>query len=220
MPEYVKTMQVNMALAHRHVTGRIEAAADARDRMNDALLHAVSYRVGDEVYAFQLPKSDGKNDITQKLVSPYQGPYRILKALNDVTYQVEHIETRKKKMVHVTKIKKVHKRPQHLMPHKGQEKIPILEGALDQRNQQQGDQYQSHGTRRQKAREARERGIQQAMQLQAERDEKKYDPSHHAQGTAEGPAPTSADAPVSASADMGQEEEEVEEGEVILPARK
>ena len=215
--EYIRNVQLNMAMAHRHVTNRIDAATDARDRFNDTLLHKVSYRVGDEVYVYQLPRSDGKQDLTRKLVSPYQGPYRVVKVLNDVTYQVENIETKKKKTVHVTKMKKKHKRQPHLMPQQEQEAIPILPGALDERNQQQGDQFHSHATRRQIQRQAREKQIEQHTQTQQlasnEEQEHKYDPTG------------AIDAPVTGNASedddvSDEEEDELEEGEVVLPSNQ
>jgi hypothetical protein len=230
LPEYVKSIQRNMALAQKHVKDRVNAAADQRDRMNDMLRHPVKYHVGDEVYVYQLPKSDGKNDITRKLISPYQGPYRVTKVISDVAYQVEHETTKKKKSVHVSKMKKVHKRPEHLIPPEEREQIPILPGALDEMNQQQGDQFQTHATRRQRQREAHERKIQEAMQQHAqpqEEQEEKYDEARHAQGTADyqepvlGPVLSSAAAhlvDVSRFESQGEDEgdDELEEGEVRM----
>jgi hypothetical protein len=208
--EYIRNVQLNMAMAHRHVTNRIDAATDARDRLNDAQLHKVSYRVGDEVYVYQLPMSDGKQDLTRKLISPYHGPYRVVKVLNDVTYQVENIETKKKKTVHVTKMKKKHKRQPHLIPQQEQGAIPILPGALDERHQEQGDQFQSHATRRQIQRQAREKQIEQQSQGQTrpqlpvsvEEQEHKHDASEDEDDVSD------------------KEESELEEGEVVLPSNQ
>jgi hypothetical protein len=231
LPEYVKNIQRNMALAQKHVTERVNAAADERDRINDMMKHTVRYQVGDEVYVYQLPVSDGKSDVTRKLVSPYQGPYRVTKVINDVAYQVENVATKKKKSVHVSKMKRLHKRPDHLIPPEEREQIPILSGALDETNVQQGDQFQTHATRRQLQREAHERKIQEAIQQQVrpqEEQEHKYDEARQAQGTpggSEEPGPASA--LLSSAANLvdvsrfeshgGDEDElELEEGEVRI----
>jgi hypothetical protein len=219
--QYIKDIRHNLIMAHRHVTNRINAATDARDRQNDLLKHEVKYHIGDEVYVYHLPKSDAKQDLTQKLISPYQGPYRVTKILNDVTYQVEHTVTKKKKTVHVTKMKKKHKRPQHLIPD-AEQLEPIAEEKLDERNQQQGDEYQSHATRRQIQREQIERQKQQLQQqiqqpLHVEQELKVNEPqmdhsSQHRQVDS---------MPVQDWAGWGEEsssEDELEEGEVVLPS--
>ena len=233
IPEYVRNIQRNIALAQQHVADRINAAADERDRINDMMKHTVRYRVGDEVYIYLLPKSDAKNDVTRKLMSPYHGPYKVIKVISDVAYQVEHIETKKKKSVHVSKMKKVHKRPQHLMPPEEQPQIPILQGALDDMNQNQGDQFQTHATRRQRQRDAHERKIQEASQRrqqhQADEEETKYDSARHQQGTPDGAEAPSASSSAAAASSMNvsesdgswgswalgeDNEDELEEGEV------
>jgi hypothetical protein len=213
LPEYIKNMHRNIALAQQHVANRVNATADERDRINDMMKHTVQYHIGDEVYIYLLPRSDAKNDVTRKLMSPYHGPYRVTKVINDVAYQVEHLETKKKKSVHVSKMKKVHKRPQHLMPPEDQPQIPILQGALDDINQQQGDQFQTHATRRQ----------------QQHHDEKdaKYDEAQHEQGTPDLFVPTSSSAIASEDASVADDEidlaaweqsdeDELEEGEVPM----
>jgi hypothetical protein len=232
LPEYIKNMHRNIALAQQHVANRVNATADERDRINDMMKHTVQYHIGDEVYIYLLPRSDAKNDVTRKLMSPYHGPYRVTKVINDVAYQVEHLETKKKKSVHVSKMKKVHKRPQHLMPPEEQPQIPILQGALDDIHQQQGDQFQTHATRRQHQREAHEKRIQEAsrrrQQHQDDEQEAKYDEDQHEQGTPYGniPVPTSTPADASVAEDEidiatweQSNEAELEEGEVRMLTR-
>jgi mRNA deadenylase 3'-5' endonuclease subunit Ccr4 len=215
-----------MAMAHRHIQNRIDAATDARDRFNDSLLHKVSFRVGDEVYVYQLPRSDGKQDLTHKLISPYKGPYVVIKALNDVTYQVQEIATRKKKTVHVTRMKKKHNRPTHLLPPEAEQQIPILEGALDERNQEQGDQFQSHATRRQIQRQERENKIQQQsqhfMEEQEQRRQEEQERKYESQEQGHQEQPTQQEPREQQQEHMEQaqghdEDNELEEGEVVLP---
>ena len=202
-----------MAMAHRHIQNRIDAATDARDRFNDALLHKASFRVGDEVYIYKLPKSDGKQELTQKLISPYQGPYVVIKALNDVTYQVEEISTKKKKTVHVTRMKRRHNRPQHLLPPELEQQIPILDGALDERNQQQGDQFQSHATRRQLQRQEREKKIQQQSQQFREEQERRQNEQEHKYDSQEQDLAEQA-----VTVQHEEAEDELEDGELVLPS--
>jgi hypothetical protein len=224
--EYIKKIKHNMAMAHRHIQNRIDAATDARDRFNDSLLHKVSFRVGDEVYVYQLPRSDGKQDLTHKLISPYKGPYVVIKALNDVTYQVQEIATRKKKTVHVTRMKKKHNRPTHLLPPEAEQQIPILEGALDERNQEQGDQFQSHATRRQIQRQERENKIQQQsqhfMEEQEQRRQEEQERKYESQEQGHQEQPTQQEPREQQQEHMEQaqghdEDNELEEGEVVLP---
>ena len=111
-PQYVQTMQRNLAYADQHITHRVSLDADARERINAQLRSLASFQPGDQVYVFSPPKSgDGRS---AKLMSPYHGPFTVLRATSRVTYAIENNFTKNKTTAHVTRMKPVVPRPAHL----------------------------------------------------------------------------------------------------------
>ncbi|GFY65584.1 uncharacterized protein TNIN_248901 [Trichonephila inaurata madagascariensis] len=80
---------------------QLDDAYDARHR-------SVSYRPGELVWVFTPVRKVG---LSEKLLKRYFGPYRVVRKLSDVTYEVEELEPspRRRKstqVVHVLRMKK------------------------------------------------------------------------------------------------------------------
>ena len=112
-PEYVRQMQQDLAFAHQHISNRVAQAAEDREKINDELKSLAVFQPGDQVYVHVPPKSGDGN--SRKLMSPYHGPYTVLRANNRVTYLLQNNATRKKTTAHVTLMKNAVPRPGHLV---------------------------------------------------------------------------------------------------------
>ena len=114
LPLYVREMQRDLAFAHQQISDRVVQAASDREKQNEQLKSLAVFHPGDQVYVYSPPKSNA--DHSRKLMSPYHGPYTVLKMLTRVTYHVQNNFTNKKTLAHVTAMKKVIPRPDHLLP--------------------------------------------------------------------------------------------------------
>ena len=111
-PIYVKNIQRDMWIAHRHIQDRVKQRADAREQMNNEMKSTASFATGDQVMIYQLPKS--MKGISAKLLSPYIGPCTVINQYNDVSYQVKRNDNSKKMMVHVSRMKRYTQRDKDL----------------------------------------------------------------------------------------------------------
>ena len=123
-PEYIRRMQLNIALSNRLIGQRVRQAADEREAINDAYKNIVSYDVGDQVYVYWPPKSSSKNQLSRKLMSAYRGPFTVVLQYNDVSYQVKENSTLKVVSVHVSRMKKATARNSALVAH-GDGVVPL-----------------------------------------------------------------------------------------------
>ena len=113
LPNYVQEMQRDLAYAHQHLADRVREAADAREKVNDELKSLAVFNHGDQVLVYSPPKSgDG---LSKKLMSPYHGPFTVVRQTSRVTYSLRNNHTNKKTVAHVTLIKPFLSRPAHLL---------------------------------------------------------------------------------------------------------
>jgi ribosomal protein L21E len=103
-PTYMREVQRDMWLAHRHITERVIQRAEAREQLNEKLKSLATYQKGDQVWIYKLPKS--LKGISAKLVSPFVGPYTVINQFNDVSYHVKRNNSNKKIIVHVSRMKR------------------------------------------------------------------------------------------------------------------
>jgi hypothetical protein len=103
-PIYVKHIQRDMFIAHKHIANRVQQQANVRERLNSEMKSTASYITGDQVMIYKLPKS--MKGISAKLVSPYIGPCTVINQFNDVSYQIKRNDNNKKMVVHVSRMKK------------------------------------------------------------------------------------------------------------------
>jgi RNase H-like domain found in reverse transcriptase/Reverse transcriptase (RNA-dependent DNA polymerase)/Integrase zinc binding domain/Integrase core domain/Retrotransposon gag protein len=113
-PEYIKRLQKDMWFAHKHIQDRVRQKQIDREQQNSQLKSILKFKAGDKVMIYQLPKS--MKGISKKLLSPYHGPYTVEIQFNDVSYQVKHDVTKKKKHVHVSRMKRYIPRDSDIIP--------------------------------------------------------------------------------------------------------
>jgi hypothetical protein len=81
----------------------------------------LKFKTGDKVMIYELPKS--MKGISKKLLSPYHGPYTVEIQFNDVAYQVKHDVTKKKKHVHVSRMKRYIPRDSDIIPENSEREV-------------------------------------------------------------------------------------------------
>ena len=113
LPEYVREMQYDLAFAHQHIADRVKQNAEDREKLNNELKTLAEFQPGDIVYVYAPPKSGDGN--SRKLMSPYHGPYTVIRATSRVTYSLRNNHTNKKIVAHITLMKKSLTRPDHLL---------------------------------------------------------------------------------------------------------
>ena len=65
-------------------------------------LHGTPYKVGDVVWLYVPHTRHGQ---TSKLYKPWQGPYKAINKISDVTYRIQSVTGRKRQVVHFNRLK-------------------------------------------------------------------------------------------------------------------
>lgn len=91
------------------VKRRLLAVQNRQKHRYDKRRQSKTYQVGDQVLVFRPIRKKGRSE---KLLHRYYGPYRIIKRINDVNYQVELLFGRNKRRdcVHIDALKPFHTR--------------------------------------------------------------------------------------------------------------
>ena len=99
---YVEWIRDALGRAYQYAFDNLELSVQKQKKHHDEKLKVRSFNVGDFVWRWSLPKSK------QKLCLGWNGPYKIVRKLSDVTYEIGSIESEsfKKKIVHVDHLKK------------------------------------------------------------------------------------------------------------------
>ena len=79
-----------------------------RNALYNKKVHGPTYEEGQKVLLHNPAVPVGK---TKKFFSPWRGPYIILKCLNEVTYKIQEISTKKELVVHYDRLKVFHEQP-------------------------------------------------------------------------------------------------------------
>lgn len=64
---------------------------------------------------------------TRKFTNPWLGPFLIIKRINDVNYQIQHVETKESSIVHIEQIKPYHNRGKQLQGGKATEQRSLVQ---------------------------------------------------------------------------------------------
>ena len=128
-----------MWFAHKHIQDRVKQQQTDREQQNLVLKSILKFKAGDKVMVYELPKS--MKGISKKLLSPYHGPYTVEIQFNDVSYQVKHDVTKKKKNVHVSRMKLYIPRDSDIKPDE------VERQAVPDNSAPIGDQSEVHNTR-------------------------------------------------------------------------
>ena len=128
-----------MWFAHKHIQDRVKQQQIDREQQNSLLKSIIKFKTGDKVMIYELPKS--MKGISKKLLSPYLGPYTVEIQFNDVSYQVKHDVTGKKKHVHVSRMKRYIPRDSDIKPDEIERQV------VPDNTAPIGDESDVHGTR-------------------------------------------------------------------------
>ena len=106
--EYVMTQQRKFHQAFKLVRRNTRAQQRRRNALYNRKVHGPTYRANE----FDLLHYDVTvTGQSPKLSSPWRGPYRILKCINDVNYKIEELSTGKQQIVHYDRLKRYHETP-------------------------------------------------------------------------------------------------------------
>ena len=99
------SLQQHLQRVHAAAREQLQRAAQSQQRWYDPRSHHIAYNVGDCVFVYQPARKRG---VSPKLVSPWSGPYRIVKRLSDLIYQVQASAHSRPFVVHHDRLKKSH----------------------------------------------------------------------------------------------------------------
>jgi hypothetical protein len=98
--EYVEWLRHSMSLSHKQVSEQLQIAASRQNKCYSKGLKPSSYSENELVWRWYPPTAN------VKLGLGWVGPYKVLKKVTKVTYQVEHTVSKKQVVVHVDHLKK------------------------------------------------------------------------------------------------------------------
>ena len=105
--KFGKKFKEELEECRRIVSARVEDAQQRQKYDYDKRHFSSSYNIGDEVMLYRPTRKFGKSE---KLFRNYQGPYRIVKKIGKVSYELKSIKhpKRKNKRAHIQRLKKFH----------------------------------------------------------------------------------------------------------------
>ena len=106
--EYVMTQQRKFQQAFELVRRNTTAQQRRRNALYNRKVHGPTYRANEFVLLHYDVTVTGQSP---KLSSPWRGPYRILKCINDVNYKIEELSTGKQQIVLYDRLKRYHGTP-------------------------------------------------------------------------------------------------------------
>ncbi len=102
---YVEALQEKLDKVHDFARERIKLSSDRMKRYYDVRATGDQLNEGDLVWLYNPQRKKG---ITPKFQRPWQGPFRILKRINDLVYRIQLKPTTKPRVVHYNRLWKYH----------------------------------------------------------------------------------------------------------------
>ena len=100
--EYVEKLRDKMQKAHDVAREHIGSAAKRQKETYDVKRALHTYKVGDYIWFYT---DVGQLGMAPKLRSPYEGPYLVIKKINDLNYMIQLDGKGRKKVVHHNRLK-------------------------------------------------------------------------------------------------------------------
>jgi hypothetical protein len=100
--KYVDEMKERMTLVHDLARKNIQMKSDHQKRNYDLKTHVHRYEPGDAVWLHNPARKKG---VSPKLSRPWEGPFRVIKRLSDVTYRIQKSAKAVPKVVHFDRLK-------------------------------------------------------------------------------------------------------------------
>ena len=99
--QYVSNLEARLESIHRFARDRINLVSDKMKTRYDARAREPDFKEGDRVWLFNPTRRKGR---CPKLQHNWDGPYTIIKRLNDVVVRIRKSPTAKPRVVHIDRV--------------------------------------------------------------------------------------------------------------------
>lgn len=104
---FSQSLQNRLITAHAHARGQMRAAGYEMKARYDMRAEEPVYRVGDQVWLYNPRRKQG---LSPKLQSPWEGPWKVIEALTDVTFRIRRGPRQHSRVVHADRLWAYHGR--------------------------------------------------------------------------------------------------------------
>ena len=106
-PDYVEMLQEKIGVIHDFARNKLKLSTDRMKRRYDAQSKQNRFSKNDKVWLYNPKRYKG---LKPKLQSPLEGPYTVLKRINDFIYKIQRNKQTKPRIVHHDRLKPFHSR--------------------------------------------------------------------------------------------------------------
>ncbi|GBO11422.1 hypothetical protein AVEN_160862-1 [Araneus ventricosus] len=99
--EYMRNLEARLESVHAFTRERIKLASERMETRYDSRATDHHFKDGDLVWMYNPKRRRG---MCPKLQENWEGPYSIVKELNDVVYRVQRSSNAKKKVIHINRL--------------------------------------------------------------------------------------------------------------------
>ena len=103
--DYVTNLRERLCKVHNDVRDKLKLASDRMKTRYDLRGTSAGFQEGDKVWLYNPQRRRGQSP---KLQSHWEGPYCVVKRINDVVYRIQRSPKAKIKVVHLNKMAKYH----------------------------------------------------------------------------------------------------------------
>ncbi|KAJ8937105.1 hypothetical protein NQ318_013063 [Aromia moschata] len=111
LPEFVEDLQETMDRIHRFAREKLKIHSNKMKQRLDTTSTETAFKPGDAVWLYAPKRTKGKSP---KLQSNWEGPYTIIKKINDLVYRIQLSPRSKLKVVHLER-HKIHKGSKNML---------------------------------------------------------------------------------------------------------
>ncbi|KAJ8952788.1 hypothetical protein NQ318_008105 [Aromia moschata] len=101
LPEFVEDLRERLTRIHRFVSEKLKMHSDKMKQRLDTTSTETAFKPGDAVWLYAPKRTKGKSP---KLQSNWEGPYTIIKKINDLVYRIQLSPRSKPKVVHLERL--------------------------------------------------------------------------------------------------------------------
>ncbi|KAJ8953363.1 hypothetical protein NQ318_023479 [Aromia moschata] len=101
LPEFVENLRERLNRIHRFASEKLKMHSDKMKQRLDTTSTAIAFKPGDAVWLYAPKRTKGKSP---KLQSNWEGPYTIIKKINDLVYRIQLSPRSKPKVVHLERL--------------------------------------------------------------------------------------------------------------------
>ncbi|KAJ8944177.1 hypothetical protein NQ318_016157 [Aromia moschata] len=103
LPEFVEDLRERLDQIHRFASEKLKMHSDKMKQRLDTTSTETAFKPGDAVWLYAPKRTKGKSP---KLQSNWEGPYTIIKKINDLVYRIQLSPRSKAKVVHLERLAK------------------------------------------------------------------------------------------------------------------